>query len=118
MPWIANVNLTAQEAEDLSRRPEAMSTDPRVAAAWDFSREIGSSRMIDISGHGLHGAFFNHLVRGVRGVRWNGSVQDWTKDPSHYGAVHFHADDLTDARWPQLLEWKIPTVHRSGAVCE
>ena len=30
---------------------------------------------------------------------WDGSVQAWTVDPSHYDAVHFHSDDLYDAGW-------------------
>jgi N,N-dimethylformamidase len=41
-------------------------------------------------------------------------VQDWTKHPAHYGAVHFHSDDLTDARWPELLTWRIPADLQSG----
>jgi N,N-dimethylformamidase len=114
LPWIANGALAAQAAEELSRHPEAMFADPRVEAAWDFSLDISSDRMIDVCANGLHGNFFNHPTRAVRGVRWDGSVQDWTRDPSHYGAVHFHADDLTDAQWAWFVEWKIPADFPGG----
>jgi N,N-dimethylformamidase len=114
LPWIANVKLDAATAEALSRDPEALASDPRVVAAWDFSRDISSDRMVDISPNARHGRFFNHPTRAVCGVRWDGSVQDWKQDPSHYGAVHFHADDLTDAQWPAFLEWKVPADFPSG----
>ncbi len=114
LPWVARTALDPSEARALSLRPDKMSGDARIVAAWDFSREIGSDRIIDISGAGLDGRFVNHPTRAVRGVRWNGSVQDWTKDPSHYGAVHFHSDDLTDARWAGLLQFTIPDELPSG----
>jgi N,N-dimethylformamidase len=114
LPWIANAKLDAPIAEALSRDPEALAADPQVAAAWDFSREIPSDRMVDISPNARHGRFFHHPVRAVCGVHWDGSVQDWTRNPAHYGAVHFHGDDLTDAQWPELLKWNVPANFPSG----
>src|SRR5262249_2774223 len=67
-----------------------------VAAEWDFSRAIGKTRIEDRSPHGLHGRTVNAPKRAVTGAAWDGSVHDWRQAPSHYGAVHFHADDLYD----------------------
>jgi hypothetical protein len=97
LPWIANVRLEPSEAEAMAERPDALGADPRVVAAWDFSREITSDHAIDVSANRLHGTFLNTPTRAVRGARWDGSVQDWTKGAAHYAAVHFLEDDLTDA---------------------
>jgi N,N-dimethylformamidase len=114
LPWIANVKLDAVVAHSLSTQPGTMAADPRVVGAWDFSHDISGDRVPDLSSNQLHGHLVNHPTRAVRGVRWDGSAQDWTRQPRHYGAVHFHSDDLTDAVWAHLFEWTIPDDLRSG----
>ncbi|MEQ1614436.1 MAG: N,N-dimethylformamidase beta subunit family domain-containing protein, partial [Hyphomicrobiaceae bacterium] len=32
----------------------------------------------------------------------------------HYGAIHFHADDIDDCKWPVTHEWAVPEGLRSG----
>ena len=34
---------------------------------------------------------------------------DWKAAPEQYGAIHFHDDDIDDARWAVTFEWKVPT---------
>ncbi len=85
-----------------------------LAAAWDFSRAIGTARVEDGSAHGLHGRTVNAPKRAVTGARWDGSVHDWRQDPGHYGAIHFHADDLYDARWRESLRLRLPETLKSG----
>jgi N,N-dimethylformamidase len=85
-----------------------------LMAEWDFSRGIGAARVEDGSGHGLHGRTVNAPKRAVTGARWDGSVHDWRSDPSHYGAIHFHADDLYDAGWEASLRFRLPEILRSG----
>jgi N,N-dimethylformamidase len=114
LPWIANVRLEPSEAEAMAERPDALGADPRVVAAWDFSREITSDHAIDVSANRLHGTFLNTPTRAVRGARWDGSVQDWTKGAAHYAAVHFHEDDLTDANLMPLFDWTVPADLASG----
>lgn len=86
----------------------------RLAAAWDFAIGIDSERIVDRGPHRLDGVIVNLPTRAVRGARWDGSVQDWTRDPSHYGAIHFHDDDLVDACWEPDFELAIPEAWRSG----
>jgi N,N-dimethylformamidase len=114
LPWIAAEPIEPAEAMRLGKEPDALRADPRVVAAWDFSREIGSDRCIDVCRQQLHGAFFNTPTRAVRGIHWDGSEQDWKRAPLHYGAVHFHEDDLTDARWQPTLDWAVPEDLSSG----
>ena len=85
-----------------------------LAAEWDFSRAIGTDRIADRSGHGLHGRTVNAPKRAVTGARWDGSVHDWRQDPGHYGAIHFHQDDLYDAQWQPSLRFHLPEHLRSG----
>ena len=56
----------------------------------------------------------HHPTRGVKGRRWNGTEFCWTKCPRHYGAIHFHDDDIYDFRWKTDMEWKVPTNIPSG----
>ncbi|MDW8369726.1 MAG: N,N-dimethylformamidase [Geminicoccaceae bacterium] len=86
----------------------------RLSAAWDFAVGIDSERIVDRGPHRLDGVVVNLPTRAVRGARWDGTVQDWTRDPSHYGAIHFHDDDLVDAGWQPDFELEIPAAWRSG----
>ena len=85
-----------------------------LAAEWDFSRGIGTAGIQDKSRHALHGRTVNAPKRAVTGARWDGSVHDWRQDPSHYAAIHFHADDLYDAGWQPSLRIRLPTTLKSG----
>jgi N,N-dimethylformamidase len=81
-----------------------------IVAAWDFSEGIDTDRI-----GGTHpGRLVNLPTRGVRGSRWDGSEMDWAHAPSHYAAIHFHADDLYDAGWETDFVVAIPGDLRSG----
>ena len=83
-------------------------------AFWDFSRGIETQSVIDTGPHALHGALFNLPTRAVAGSRWDGSEHRWTHRPDHYGAVHFHEDDVGDAGWETDLDLPIPDNCPSG----
>jgi len=83
-------------------------------AAWDFALAVETSRIVDVSGHGRHGALQQTPTRAVRGSHWRGNVFNWREDPSQYAAIHFHDDDLTDARWRPTVRWYIPDDLPSG----
>ncbi|HTS94808.1 MAG TPA: N,N-dimethylformamidase beta subunit family domain-containing protein [Stellaceae bacterium] len=85
-----------------------------VAAEWDFSRGMGTAAIEDRSPLKLHGRTVNAPKRAVTGSKWDGSVQNWRDDPSQYAAVHFHGDDLYDARWKPGLKFRLPENLRSG----
>lgn len=88
--------------------------DDRVLGEWDFSRRITESSIEDVSGNARHGCLFQTPTRAVRGRLWDGSAQSFHDRPEHYGAIHFHEDDLTDAGWTQTLTWQIPATLPSG----
>ncbi len=86
----------------------------RVIAAWDFSIDIPSQRIVDTSGNALHGRLVNLPTRGVTGPDWDGTCHAWPHDASHYGAIHFHGDDLYDAGWPASFRFTLPDDLPSG----
>ena len=87
---------------------------PGMAAAWDFSIDIPGDRIIDISNNNLHGRLINLPTRGVAGRSWTGDEHCWSKCPEHYGAIHFHDDDLYDCEWEADFELCIPDDLSSG----
>jgi N,N-dimethylformamidase len=89
--------------------------DVPVIAAWDFSREISTSRIIDTGPGGHHGRLINQPTRAVTGQNWDGSEMNWRHAPQQYAAIHFHDDDIDDCHWPTTHEWTVPTDCKSGA---
>lgn len=87
----------------------------RVLAQYDFSKDISSDSIADVSGNGRHGVLVNAPTRAVKGYNWDGSEPDWTKASYGYGAIHFHEDDLDDAKWATGFSLTIPATARSGA---
>lgn len=82
---------------------------------WDFSREIATPRVVDVSGNGLHGRAHNAPARGVTGPRWRGpDSRAYASAPAEYNAVHLHDDDLEDAKWEPSLSIDVPADARSG----
>ncbi|SCX31431.1 N,N-dimethylformamidase beta subunit family domain-containing protein [Mycolicibacterium fluoranthenivorans] len=96
----------------LSGNPGVVGTAP--IGIWDFSLDISSSKISDISGNHNHGEMVNRPTRGVTGRNWDGSQDDWRHARDQYGAVHFHDDDLSDAGWIPSFEWTVPAEIGSG----
>ena len=86
-----------------------------LIAAWDFSRDMHSSRVVDTGPHGLHGTLVNCPTRAVRGSTWTGREQCYRHAPDQYSAIHFHDDDVDDCRWPPTHAFTVPTDFKSGA---
>ena len=96
---LANRVLRRGEMERLRTLPVPPGLASSVVAAWDFSREIMTDRIIDISGNHLDGRAMHLPQRAMKGSSWSGEVFDWKAAPEQYGAIHFHDDDVHDAGW-------------------
>jgi N,N-dimethylformamidase len=94
--------------------PDPLSTTVPPLAAWDFSRDIGGTGIIDTGSHACHGTVVNMPARGMVGARWSGQETCWRHAPRDYAAIHFHADDLSDCRWPASFTVTVPSGLRSG----
>lgn len=119
-PRIANRALTRLNIERL-KGGESTGTDERrgvgpissiassLVASWDFGKEIPTRKAIDDGPYRLHGEVVNLPTRAMTGYNWSGRETDWTKAPDQYGAIHFHDDDLDDARWDVDFSFEVPT---------
>ncbi|MBM3548818.1 MAG: LamG domain-containing protein [Alphaproteobacteria bacterium] len=101
----------ALSLNDLDRLAPAGPTGPAhvdAIADWDFSRDISSEIVSDVSHNGLWGRTINLPTRAVASSNWNAERHDWRAVPEQYGAIHFHDDDIYDALWPTAFEVTIP----------
>ncbi len=53
-------------------------------------------------------------ARAMSGSNWSGQETDIRNALHEYGAIHFHDDDLDDARWQVDFEWRLPAQLTSG----
>ncbi len=113
-PRLANRALSRAEMGGLVDGPVPVGLETAVVAAWDFSADIQSDRITDRSPHRLHGQTVNRPARAMTGANWTGTEMNWTKAPEQYGAIHFHDDDLDDARWETDFALTVPAGLPSG----
>ncbi len=113
-PLVAGRPLSADERDGIPASATSAGFRHHVIAQWDFSRDIPSTRVTDISPHGRHGHLVNLPTRAMKGHNWDGSEYNWTHKPEHYGAIHFHDDDLYDCGWETDFAWTVPDDLPSG----
>ncbi len=82
-------------------------------ASWDFSLDIESDKISDVSGK-FGGRAVNFPMRAVTGHNWDSSETDFRRARDQYGAIYFHDDDLLDALWEAGFELRVPEDLESG----
>ncbi len=100
--------------DTLLRRPADTRLATRLIAHWDFGQKIDTPQTVDTGPHAHHGRVENLPTRAMRGWNWTGECHDWTRRPEHYGAIHFHSDDVYDAGWEKSVEVDLPADLPSG----
>jgi N,N-dimethylformamidase len=86
----------------------------KIAAHWDFAKDTMTTRIRDIGPDGLDGDLINHPARAMIASGWDGSEMCWRHKPEHYGAIHFHDDDIYDFGWNTDFTWTVPEGLPSG----
>ncbi len=86
-----------------------------IRARWDFAHGIMTDGVTDVGPGHLDGLLVNAPTRAVIGARWSGRENCWRHAPEEYAAIHFHADDLDDCRWPAAFSFSVPEGMASGA---
>jgi N,N-dimethylformamidase len=115
-PRVAASSLSEEAWQRLVRGDEVWSGD-RLLAAWDFSLDISTARITDVSGNARHGRAINVPTRAMKGRHWDGSAYNWREKPAHYAAIHFHDDDLHDCGWKTDFALDVPEELPSGLYC-
>ena len=95
----------------------ALGEPPWTIARYDFSKNISTDEIFDVSGSGLDGKLINQPTRAVRGHDYDHHSigTNWNTANYGFGAIHFHDDDLDDANWETDFTITIPSTVRSGA---
>ena len=106
--------LSLRELESLRDGASPLEVGDGLIGAWDFGRDFASDRITDVSENRLHGNTVNRPTRAMNGHNWTANYIDFNLAPQEYGAIHFHDDDLDDARWDVSFEFQVPLDLRSG----
>ena len=114
-PRLLKRALREVDLVDLGDREKWRRWRKSTVGAWDFSQAISSQHVVDLSGNDNTGVVVNMPTRAMTGRGWSGEVTHWPSRPEEYGAIHFHDDDLADARWSRTFTFSIPKDLESGA---
>jgi N,N-dimethylformamidase len=98
-PRLWSRSLSDDEIEYLGNDGNPLELADGLIACWDLSQHVGMRSIVDTSGNGFHGQAANRPMRAVVGANWNGSCVSYDQDPTQYGAIRFHEDDLDDCSW-------------------
>jgi N,N-dimethylformamidase len=79
-----------------------------LIASWDFGDGINTIVGKDKGPYLHHAKIVNCPTRAMTGYNWSGWNFDWKHAPQEYGAIHFHDDDIDNARWDVDFEWEVP----------
>lgn len=124
-PRVCNRALTRLEIETMkagasSGQDERRGSGPtaklseNIVAAWDFSDGINTIVGKDHGPYRNHASIVNCPIRAMTGYNWSGHNFDWKHTPEEYGSIHFHDDDIDDARWAVDFEWEVPADVKSA----
>lgn len=105
---------TAHHFNGKIETPRLTAADGAVLAEWDFALDQGSDVIRDLGGAGCDLQLRNAPMRGATGHLWDGNAEHWDLRPEHYGAIHFHEDDMTDCGWETTAVLSVPADARSG----
>ncbi len=113
-PVLANRALDRAALLALIGRTVPAELNGAIVGSWDFSRDIGTEIIRDTSPNRLDGFTVNLPARAMTGQNWDGVEMNWRHAPHQYGAIHFHDDDMIDARWETDFSFSVPHDLRSG----
>jgi N,N-dimethylformamidase len=114
-PTLIGRALGVTELDAVLLRPMPQPIRRDLIGAWDFSREMPTTRIVDIGPFGLDGQVVHLPARAMKGWNWTAETIRWTERPEQYGAIHFHEDDLYDAGWQADFALNVPQGFRSAA---
>ena len=112
---IETMKLGAQPG--LTERRHAGPTGPLsecIVGSWDFSDGINTIVGRDHGPYLYDLEIVNCPTRAMTGHNFSGHNFDWKHAPKEYGAIHFHDDDIDDARWSVDFEWTVPQNQKSA----
>jgi len=112
-PTVLDQALDEQQLRRLAAHEWAPEREA-LYAQWYFADDQSTVRIADKGPGQRHARLVNMPRRAVTGHNWTSRESDFRLAPHEYGAIHFHEDDLEDARWTPDVEWDVPSSCESG----
>ena len=116
-PRLAARALSPADLQATHGGPLPSGLQTALVGNWDFSQGIDGDTIRDTTPNRLHGTTVNLPARAMTGYNWDGSEQSWRHAPQQYGAIHFHDDDLIDARWSDDFRFTVPRRPEKRRLC-
>tara|TARA_Y100000590_G_scaffold455515_1_gene604312 strand:+ start:5426 stop:7684 length:2259 start_codon:yes stop_codon:yes gene_type:complete len=113
-PKIFGKTLNSTQRALLYNDEFSMLSKKSLIAFWDFSKNISSNIIKDISNNNIDGTSINQPARAMTGHNWDGTEINYTNKLEQYGAIYFHDDDLADCNWKKTFTLKISKKWKSG----
>jgi N,N-dimethylformamidase len=114
---ISKKALDAEAISEMAAPVAPKKLKKSLVVDFDFSKEMSSAKVLDISSSKMQGEVINLPNRAVRGRFWAGESINWTQRPDLYDAITFYADDLYDAEWSSDFSFTLPEGMKSGVYC-
>ena len=113
-PTIAAHLIDGAPAQHFNGKIEAptITVDGQLLCHWNLAKDISSCVVPAQAGPDLK--LINYPARAVTGSAWDGSEMNWTHNPAHYAAAHFHQDDIYDFGWDTDFSYTLPDDIPSG----
>lgn len=104
-PKIAGIHEASSKIEYASWNMAPQRSGP----LWSMPFCSGLASTIDESASDL--VLHNYPTEGIKGLQWDGTEFCWSKSEAteHYGAIHFHDDDVYDFGWTSNMQWTVPS---------
>jgi len=106
--------LSGEALDHLEANGDPLDLADDLIGCWDLSQDVAGASVVDISGNNRYGRAANRPMRAVTGANWDGTAASYDQNPSQYGAVWFHEDDLDDCAWETDLTVSVGSDWRSG----
>lgn len=107
-PTLWSCALTEEEWLAARARPLETLAQQVPLVQWRFEVAIGETSIAATTAQASTLVLHHCPAQAVTGRLWDGSVHDWRLFPDHYGAIHFHGDDMTNAGWDADFSVTIP----------
>lgn len=124
-PRLCRAALSRQDIETMKMGANRAMTERRncgptgdlakvIVGSWDFSDGINTIAGRDKGPYLYDLDIVNCPTRAMTGYNFTGHNFDWKHAENEYGAIHFHDDDIDDARWDVDFEWEVPEGQNSA----
>lgn len=118
---IDDISIYSSDPRENTKRRGVSKDGLGLLSRWNLDEDMSAQVLNDSGELGFQAVIVNTPTRAVTGHKWDGTSLSYLDEPSHFSAIHFHEDDLSEAGWEVDRSIAIPENFPSGvyaAKCE